>query len=98
MRSLRPGGVDHLREILIILAIGAAEALDRRQLLLGEVDLALEHIGFAEIFAYLGVARIERDRLQIIGDAFIGPAELACRIAAIVEGSWRIGVLEQIEN
>ena len=52
--------------------------------------VALDDIGFAEIFADLGVSRIERHRFQVIADALVDPAELAGRIAAVIERLRRV--------
>ena len=62
------------------------------------MELALQRIGFAEILAHLRVIRIHRHRLQIVADAFVGAAEFARRVAAIIEGARRVGILEQIER
>jgi hypothetical protein len=73
--------LERLREILVLIAAGAADRLDARKLGLCEVELALHDIGLTQIFADLSVARIERDRLQVIADALIDPPELARRVA-----------------
>src|SRR4051812_17680619 len=83
--STRRACCDRLREVLIFLAIGSADRLDRPELLAGSSDLALDHIGLAEILANLRIVRIERDRFQIIADPLVHPTELARRIAAIIE-------------
>src|SRR3984957_3576614 len=97
--SDRVGVVERLGEVAIILAVlRAAELLDRRQLLLCEIELALDHIGLAEILAHLRILRIERARLDIIANPLVGSPELAGRVAAVVERAWRVGVVEQIEH
>src|ERR1700683_301718 len=54
---------DRRGQIFVFLAFGrAAELLDRRQLVLREIDLALDDVGLAEVFPHLGVLGIERDR------------------------------------
>src|SRR5271166_3926086 len=75
-----------------------AELLDRRQLILGEIVLALDHIGFAEVLAHLRVGRVESDRLQVVADSFVRPSKLARRITAVVERARRIGVVERVEH
>ena len=67
-------------------------------MLLGEIVLALDDIGFAEIFAHLRIVGIERDRFQVIADALVGVAELAGRVAAIVERARRVRVVQQVEH
>src|ERR1700758_1852563 len=60
--KVRRGG-DRRGQVFVFLAFGrAAELLDRRQLVLREIDLALNDIGLAEVFPHLGVLGIERDR------------------------------------
>ena len=81
---------DRLGEVLVFLAVGAADLLDRPQLLARLLYVALNDIGFAEIFADLRVTRIERHRFQVIADPLVDPAELAGRIAAIVESLRRV--------
>src|ERR1700737_2031646 len=58
--------VDRLREVLIIFAIGAAKLLDRLELLLGEVELALDHVSLPEIFSHLRIGRIERNGFEVV--------------------------------
>src|ERR1700682_5493744 len=79
-----PGRVgDRRGEVLVLLAIGAADPLDRLQLRLGAAHVALEDKGLAEILADQRVGRIERHRSPVIIDPLIEPAELARGIAAI---------------
>ena len=47
-----------LGQILVIFASLSAQLLDRRQLILGEIELALDDVGFAEIFAHLRIGGI----------------------------------------
>src|SRR4051794_25839837 len=89
---------DCFGKVLIFLAIGAANRLDRSELLSCSLDLALDHIGFAKILANLRVARIERYCLQVVPDPLIDLAELAGCIAAIVEGLRRLAILHQVEH
>ncbi len=42
--------------------------------------------------------RIERDRFQVIADPFVGPAELARRVAAVIQCDRGIRVLQQVEH
>src|SRR4051812_518554 len=71
--------LDGLGEILVRLARGAAALLDLGQLLLGEVELALDHVGLAQVLAHQRVLRVERHRLLVVADAFFQLAELARR-------------------
>src|SRR3954465_15197193 len=77
---------DGFCEVLVFLAIGATDRLYGPELLAGSPDIALDHISLPEILAYLRVARIERYRLKVVSDSLVDPAQLAGRIAAIVEG------------
>ena len=91
--------IQGLGQIAIILAVfRAAELLDRRQLILGEVELALDDIGFAEILAHLGIIRIEGDRLQVVVDPLVRAPELAGGVAAVVQRARRVGVVERVED
>ena len=47
-----------LGQVLVIFASLPAQLLDRRQLILGEIELALDDVGFAEIFAHLRIGGI----------------------------------------
>src|ERR1700737_74890 len=59
-------------EILVILAVfRPAEPLDRRKLVLGEIEFSLDDVSFAEIFALLRIGRVERNRPQIVIDPFV---------------------------
>jgi hypothetical protein len=84
--------------MLVLRAVGAADPLDDLQLRLGAGDVAFDDIGLAKILADLRVARIERDRSLVVTDPLIDPAELARRIAAIIERLRRIRVAQQIEG
>jgi len=85
------GGLYCLREVEVFLTHRPAKRPYDVQLLFGEVKLALGDIGFAEILPDLDIMRVQRDRFEIIADAFFGAAELAGDITAIVEGLWRVG-------
>jgi hypothetical protein len=91
----RPG--DCLGQVLILLAGRAAHGGDLDQLGLGKVELALLGIGFAEIFVGVDVARIEGERLPIIGETLVIVAELARGIADHRQGH-RIGRLDCVER
>jgi hypothetical protein len=52
--------LDRLRQIFVLLATRAADGLDGRELRFGQINFALDHIGFAEILANLRVIRVER--------------------------------------
>src|SRR5271166_1829831 len=91
--------IQRLGEFAVILAVRrTADLLDRGQLIFGEVELAFDHIGFAEILAHLRIVGIKGDGLEIIGDPFVGAPELAGRIAAIVEGARRVRIVERVEH
>src|ERR1700722_1788294 len=91
--------VERLLEVLIFLAVAVAtNRFDCGELFLGEIELALDDIGFAEIFAYLRIIRIERDGLEIIADALIDLAQFARDIAAIVQRLRSIRILREIED
>ena len=54
--------VDGVGQFLVFLALrAAAKLLDRRQLFIGKVELALEDVSFAQIFTHLRVIGIKRD-------------------------------------
>ena len=72
-------------QILAIFAVLTAEGLYRRQLLFGKVVLALQDISLPQVLPHLRVTGIERDRLQIVPNAFVGAAQLAGLVATIVE-------------
>src|SRR5262249_20458085 len=55
-------------------------------------------IGLAEIFAHLGVARIDRQRLVIVIDALVDIAELAGRVADRAEHPRLLAVLDAEEE
>src|ERR1700691_5348701 len=85
-------------QVLVILAVLTAKLLDRRQLLFGEILLALDDIGFAKVLAHLRVIGIERDRLEVIANPLVGASELAGRVAAIVERARAIRVAQEVEH
>src|ERR1700692_1845391 len=89
------GVVQRLGELAVILTVlRTADRLDCSKLILGEIELALDHIGFAEILSHLRIVGIKRNRLQIIADPFVGATEFASGIAAIVAsaaGFWVVG-------
>src|SRR5579863_9177125 len=87
-----------LGQILVIFAVLAAKLPDRRQLVLGEIVLALDDIGFAEVFAHLRIGGIERDRLEIVTDSLVGAPELAGRVAAVIERARGVGVVQKVEH
>src|SRR5262249_38755936 len=89
---------DRLGEILIFLALGAADSRDRPELRLGAGHIALNDIGLAKILAHLSIAGSELYRFQVVADPLIDAAELAGRVAAIVERFGSIGVLHQVED
>jgi hypothetical protein len=64
----------------------------------GEVHLPFDDVGLAKIFANLCVVRIERDRFQIVGNAFVHTAELARGIATIVQRFGRGWILQRIKH
>ena len=51
----------HLGQILVILAVLTTKLLDRRQLLSGELIVALDDIGLPKVLAHLRVVWIERN-------------------------------------
>ena len=61
-------------------------------------ELALDHVGLAEILADQRVVRVERHGLQVIADAFVDAAELAGCIAAIVQRLGGVRVLQEVER
>src|SRR3990167_4923441 len=68
-------------QVDILVAGGAADALDLAELSPGEIDTADEDVGLAEIATRNGVHRIEGERLPEMGNPFIDPAHSALRIA-----------------
>jgi hypothetical protein len=66
-------------------------------LLFGEFVLALNDIGLPKVLAHLRVSRIERDRLKIVANSFVGPSQLAGRRAAVVERAPGIGIFQEVE-
>ena len=84
--------------MLVLLAMGAADSPDRTQLLLGGGDVTLDDIGLAEILPDLSVARVLRNRLQIVAYPLINPTQLARRIASVIERFSRIRVAEHVER
>src|SRR6202042_2343539 len=85
-------------QILVILAVLTAKFLDRGQLLFGEIVLALDDIGFAKVLAHLRVIGIERNRLEVVANPFVGASKLAGRVAAIVERAGSIRVVQKVEH
>src|SRR5271157_2214951 len=91
--------IESVGEILVVFALlRSAELLDRRQLILGEVEFTLSDIGLAKILAHLRIVRVESDRLQIVAYPFLRPPKFAGRIAAIVEGARGIRVVQEVEH
>ena len=78
--------------------VGDAELLNGRQLFIGEVELAQRGIGFAEIFPHLRICRVERDRAEIIADAFARSSELTRGPAAITESASGIPDPRHVED
>ena len=90
--------VRRLGEILVFLAFGrAAELLDRLQLIFREIVFALDDIGLAEIFAHLRIFGSSATDLDNT-DALLGASQFAGRVAAIVQGARRIGILQHVEH
>jgi hypothetical protein len=52
-------------EFALIFAMRTADLPDRRQLVLGEIELPLDYIGLAEILRHLRIGWIERHRLEM---------------------------------
>jgi hypothetical protein len=63
----------------------------------GEFVLALDDIDLPKVLAHLRVSRIQRDRLKIVANSFVGSSQLAGRIAAVVEGARGIGIFQEVE-
>src|SRR5579863_9503973 len=97
-RSKRVRLRQRLGQILVIFAVLATKLPDRRQLVLGEIVLALDDIGFSKILAHLRVSGVERDRLEIVANSLVGAPELAGRVAAVIERARGVGVVQKVEH
>ncbi len=89
---------ERLGELAVIFAMRAADLPDRRQLVLGGIELPLDHIRLTEILTHLRIGWIERHGLEVIANPLVGAAELARCVAAIVEGARRVWIVEPLSR
>src|SRR4029077_7022590 len=84
--------------MLVLLAIRAADPLDRLQLGLGGGLVALRDVGLAEVLANLRVTGRERYGFQVIADPLVEPGARVCRIAPVIERLRRTRVAQEVEG
>src|SRR6476620_11906720 len=89
---------DRLDQKLIVVARPAAAVGDLHELRFRPLHVTLLQISLAEIFAHLGVAGIDRQRLVVIADALVDIAELARGVADGAEHPRLLPVLDAEEE
>src|SRR5882724_539375 len=72
---------DRVGEVLVLLALGAAQRLDLDELGLGKIHPALLGIGLAEIFTRVDVLRVDGQGPLVVGHALVEAAAFALGVA-----------------